>query len=265
MRAILLLLIILLTGVREGEAHGAAAVGSYSQLSVFTADRHGGQAAVAAAVDTPEAEPALNFDFSWIGGLVRAIQVAYSMSVAAGVAVAALALWLFISVASAAPVAVLRRRLVTSAWIATPAVVGGALYFSDLMSGIPFGFSVTALCIVWTDVYAALTLGALIRHRYFAKPTAPAQSLPLAAAAFTPLMFGALWLFIEYGEFPNIPSCKLDAVEVDLCGYLQGGGVFVAAILLLCLVICGALLPPQSNLIVGYQHLRARLRRRTSA
>jgi hypothetical protein len=68
-------------------------------------------------------------------------------------------------------------------------------------------------------------------------------------------------LIIEYGTFPHTLTCRNPPYPLlTACGYFQYEGFYAAAAAFLLLIVCGASLSANSNVIRGYDWLNARVR-----
>ena len=195
-----------------------------------------------------------------IAVIARYAQVALIFNWTAGITVAALFLLVSASLASTTPLSVLKQRAAIAGWIALPAAVGGAFYFwgPKPMPGI--GISLLIASILWTDVFAALALGSIIRQHFWGRAAPAVTSLPLAVAACTAVTFVLAWAFINYGTPLRISGCKEDVPFADPCWHLSREGVYVAILLLLLVCVGGILLPAKSNLVLVYEGLQRWIR-----
>jgi hypothetical protein len=175
--------------------------------------------------------------------------------------VLALFLWVLASIISTTSVDVLKRRIAISAWIALPSLPAAIAWFFPSLYG-PVTPDIFLALFLWTDVYTALIVGVGDRRALSIRPgSLSVLSLPLATLVFTGVSFGAIKLFIEYGTFPDTLTCgNPPYLPLTGCGYFQYEGFYVAAVTLLLLIVCGATLPTNSNLIRGYVWLNARFR-----
>jgi len=221
----------------------------------------------------PDAEPHADtptINLNWFGpAFWRGLQIEIGAVLMATVISCALALWMFVSMVSATPVAALKRRAAISAWIALPAVIAYPIYklsFQPWLRGpnlVTIADNVVTFLLLWPSVFVALVIGGADRGRLFRPARVPDPlSLPLAVLAFTVVTAGVLKLFIRLGTFPNFLGCGSPPYpSLGACSYFEYEGFCVGAAWLILLFICGLALPPDSNLILGYDRLKALLRR----
>jgi hypothetical protein len=219
---------------------------------------------------TPTVEPEVETptpSFDWIGPFFQAMQVAYSSVLFAALILAALFLWVFVSVVSSAPVSVLKRKAAISAWIAFPTVLAGAWWFAIPESFARTPFVRIAETVLWTEVFAALVVGNAFRRRFFTAWRSPHPlSLPLAALVLTVISMGVIYRLAEFGILPKPSGCELSVESpLSLCGLSQYEIRYVGSALWLILALCGFALPADSNLIRAYDRLNASVRRSLSA
>jgi hypothetical protein len=228
--------------------------------------RQAQQRALQAKQATPAYEPSATADapsktgFRLAPNFFREIQVWMSVAYAAYAIVLTLFLWILVSLISTTSVDVLKRRAAISAWIALPSLPPAVVSILGLKPGI-VADHVLAGMVLWTDVYTALIIA--VGLRWLMTLDVPSvRSLPLATLVFTAITFGAGKLFIEYGTFPDALSCDHPPYfPLSGCGYFMFEGFYAALAWLLLLILCGAVLAPNSNLIRGYDWLNARVRR----
>ena len=156
----------------------------------------------------------------------------------------ALFLWVFASVISSTPIDLLKRRVVVSAWVVLPSVLAYTLWL-PIPDNLPMFMPATTIPL-WTEVFAALLVGGVLRRSYFSRSQSPdSLSLPLATFVFTIITAVTLYLFIEYGTFQKPSNCKLDPHPSDfsVCGYFEYEGLYFGSALVLILVFIGIALP----------------------
>jgi hypothetical protein len=220
-----------------------------------------GPGGVVPVVETPDTVG--HWDFSWIGVVVRYAQVTLIFSWAAAVVVAVLPFWVFISFAST-PIPVLKQRGLIAAWVGIPALMAGAVYLLAPKVMWPLQIRTIIFFVIWTDVFAALTIGQIVRQRYLKRPMAPVLSLPFVTLAVTVVMFAAAWLYMEYGAF-RPPECTGDAPFSDICWHLNREGLYLASFALILVAACGVVVPANSTLVLAYERLAAWVRSSASA
>jgi len=206
--------------------------------------------------------PSFNFDFS---GIFRAAGVANSMVAIAGAVATSMFVWLFGSILSTTPSAILKRKAALSAWIGGPAALAFLLWFSFPVPFIERHMYFYAAAVLWTNVFAALSIGVTLRRLLSFSPAPDPLSLPLATVPFAIITSGALYLFIQFGIFAHALYCETPHSLLSACGYYDYEPIYVVAATLLLVIICGAALPANSNLILGYDRLTPFARKRRSA
>jgi hypothetical protein len=219
----------------------------------------GDEAPVTEVTEGPESG-AGGRDFGWLGPVFRFIQVNLVFGWTAAVVVTGLFIWLFVSVASSTPVPILKHRAVIVGWITIPAVLAGVLFFWGpfLTSFVPyfyFELFISIFCIIWTDVFTALVVGGIIKQRFSERPPPAAPSLPFVALAFTALTFAAALLFVNYGHVVEPVSCTGDDPFPNLCWFQKRDGFYFATLVLICVIVCGVMLPADSNLVFAYERV----------
>jgi hypothetical protein len=191
---------------------------------------------------------------------IREVEVSVSVSYAAGAIVLVLFLWILVSLISTTSVDVLKHRATLSAWITLPSLPAGAiLVFGPSQPAMTTYLLVAS--VLWTDVYSALAIGSGLRRFLISIDVPAIRSLPLATLVFTAITFAVGKLFSVYGTFPDTSCPNPPYPLLSACGYFTYEGFYAAAFALLLLIVCGAALPPNSNLIRGYDWLNARVRR----
>jgi hypothetical protein len=195
----------------------------------------------------------------WMGPLFRFIQANTIFAWTAGIVATGLLIWLFVSIISSTPTPILKHRAVVVGWMAIPAAIAGALYYSGRFSN--GELYAQSFLVTWTDAFAALACGGIIRQRVL-KTSAPAiPSLPFVALAFAALTFAAFLLFVDYGHVLETAVCKGYDPFPSRCWFDKRNGFFFGSFVLICLVLCGVVLPAGSNFIVIYDRLRTWVRR----
>jgi hypothetical protein len=229
--------------------------------------REAQQRALQAKQSTPTAEPSataaaaseIGFGQLFLADHFRALQVFASVAYAAGVIVLGLFLCVLASIISTTSVDVLKRRAAIFAWIALPSLPTGVVLLFVPEAGIAKTY-VPSILFLWTDVFAALAIGVSLRCLLSSTSKPPSVlSLPLATLVFTSIFYVVGRLFIEYGTFPNTLTCKPPYSPLSGCGYFNYEGFFGAAAGLILLILFGAALPANSNLIRGYDSINARI------
>jgi hypothetical protein len=211
---------------------------------------------VTPAADTTE----INLSFGWLVGFFRWLQVAMIFGGAAGVVVATLFIWILVSAASSTPIPVLKQRAVIAAWVAVPAAVGGALYMWTPAYRGALGWWVIGFLVLWTDVVAGLAIGGMARQRFLKREAAGVRSLPLVAVACTLVTLVAIELFIEHGFPGPSPNCESGPSLFSLCWFSRREGFLVGVLALALIATCGVVLPADSNIVLAYERLAARVR-----
>lgn len=213
-----------------------------------------------AAAETPAPEDD-KFDygglFAALASINRIMATGYSLMVVAGTVLVALLPWTFASVVWTTPVAILKRKIAILLWIGGPAASTFIPWAFSLLDQAHL-FLYAALTSLWASVYAALAIGVTGRRRTFPKsPTPDVLSLPLATLLFAIIAFGALYAFAQHGLIPNEAGCDSPHPLSSVCFHLEYEPIYVVGAVLMLLIMCGAALPANSNLILGYDRLTA--------
>lgn len=209
-----------------------------------------------------EAPNSPNFLHDFLGPFWRSLQVTGGAAMTAAVILIALSLWIFASFVSPTPMTTVKRQAAVSAWIGISAAPICLLWLADPHNTAGMPLILTVLMVLWTDVFAALTVGGVLRRRCFSGLTSPDPlSLPIATVVFSTITVGALYLFVQYGAI-NAPSdCGLaHHSPFSLCGWIKYAGFYVDGIVLAIIVLCGIALPADSNLIRANDRLTSFLR-----
>lgn len=180
----------------------------------------------------------------------RGLQVAGGSIYLTSLILIAVFLWVFASVISSAPIDVLKRKLVVSAWVILPAALTYTLWLAVPGSFRKTTFMQIASMLLWTEVFAALLIGGVLRRSFFPGWQSPySLSLPLATFVFTIIAAATLYLFIEYGTFQKPSNCGPGPHSpLSVCGYFNYEGFYFGSALFLILVCIGIALPADSNL-----------------
>ena len=167
---------------------------------------------------------------------------------------------LAISVVLTAPGNVLKERLWICMWVCLPAAAA-LVSFGTQWHGVPFSDLGILTLLMWSDVFGALIIGGRLRTLISTKWEAPAPlSLPLASFAFTSFSIVLTFLYLAHGDL-NLSSCDLPPYPFfSQCSSLQWLGGYLTIAILLFVVACGAVLPPDSNLVVAYRRLGSFIR-----
>ena len=112
--------------------------------------------------------------------------------------------------------------------------------------------------LVWGNVFSALILGGRVRQRLSTKWKAPkALALPFATLGFTIIVTLLLQLYIDRG-LPWTLECDSPPYPLlSACGVQGNSNLLICAAAIMVIVICGVVLPPDSNLVVAYDRLVA--------
>jgi hypothetical protein len=213
---------------------------------------------------TPEAQPDTPQDFSWLGPLFEYLgrywSTVYVLATFAGGVASFLLVRLAIAIFSTASTVVLKERSLICAWLGIPV----ALSLSDIWKlwyhG-PFADLAPFILLMWSAVFGALMLGGRIRNRISVKWKAPPPlSLPLASLAFTAVATVPALLYLVYGGLPRSSCGSPPYPYLSLCEFLMWQGGYLVAATLLLIIVCGAVLRPDSNLILPYHALGAFIR-----
>jgi hypothetical protein len=197
------------------------------------------------------AKPTSGEDFHFLTGFIQAIQfAATARSVAIGIA-AVLLVWLVSGIVSTGPLHLLRWRMALASWMLLPPlapVLASELF--DINYGISRLDLVFGLCL-WTDVFAALVIGIGIRTILLGRfNSVPLLSLPLVTLLLTGFCYIGAQAVITYGTFPKPLDCNdSPSSPFSVCGYFQYEGVYSLTAVLIIVIVFGALLSPNSNLI----------------
>jgi hypothetical protein len=215
----------------------------------------------ASAPAEPPATEHDRFGYGLVAGAIAQISriaaTAYSLIVAAGVVVAALLLWTFASIVSTTPIAILKRKIAILLWIGGPAASTFIPWVFSFFDQAHL-FFYAALTSLWTSVYAALSIGVKWRRwNVSGFPPLDVLSLPFATFSFGTIAFCGLYVYAQYGLIPRPTGCEAPYPAFSVCGYFDYEPMYVVGATLLLLIICGAALPANSNLILGYDRLTA--------
>jgi hypothetical protein len=199
------------------------------------------EAAATGSSDTMVAAPA-----SIIDQVFGYLDLAANPAAFAKAITLALLVWLFVSVCSTIPVSVLKQRVLISVWVSGPAILQFALEATAQSFG-PFGVAISSLSL-WTTVFAALILGGRLRQRLSPKCKTPNPlSLPLAVVLYTIISATLLGLYIHYIAIGYIMGCAFGGD----CHRLVRDQVYTCVIMMVSLIICGAVLSPDSNVVLA--------------
>jgi hypothetical protein len=173
-----------------------------------------------------------------------------------------LVLWVLISAISATPPATVRWRAVLSAWIIVPLIPAVVSWFFE----VPFGISKSDLYLgtsLWTDVFAALAIGIGCKRVFVKQLNSPnLLSLPVTTFVFTVISYGVARAVVRFGTFEEPTQCIGDPHPAfSVCGYFQNEGSYALATILIVMIICGAVLPKNSNLIRANDWMAGRIRK----
>jgi hypothetical protein len=222
-----------------------------------------------AAVEDPlKRLEALGADWGWQGPLRPVLQVFDSIRWTARAVTLILFAGLIFSLISSASPKLLSRRAIIFAWIALPSIPCFVItlfswHFENLLVNALILFS-----LLWTDVFAAMGIGFSIRPPteafLFEKSRGlSVLSLPLTVLIVTLLSFAVILLLLQYGSFVAPSSCLPPPYSppVSTCGFFQYQGFYYTVLVLGAVLICGVILPANSNLIRGYVWLTDRVGR----
>jgi len=255
-----------------------ATIAASNAVARCLSDRHSAcNASVSICDATPILEPppepveeTAPFNFGLFSpAFFREVQIEIASTYAAITISIALVLWVFVSIVLATPPVILKRRAAVSAWIVLPAVLAYPFYQLSLGFLLPApalshaAFNAFVFLLLWPNVFVALVIGGNVRRELLDSKRVPDPlSLPLATFAFTAVTAGALTLFISFGTLPRPPDCGTPPYPtLNACSYFEYEGWCVGTAWLIFLIIGGLALPADSNLILGYERLRAFLRR----
>jgi hypothetical protein len=199
-----------------------------------------------------EGPPATTFHMPFFGpSFLGGLQVFAGSFAVAAVILIALFLWIFASIASTIAPAALKRRATISVWIGFPAAPYCILWLTNPNGIVGMLFTATISMTLWTDVFAAIAVGGVLRRRFLTRWQPPDPlSLPLAAFAFTVIATVVLYLFVIYGTIDGPMDCaRTPHSPLSLCGWIDYQGFYVVGIVLAIIVFCGIALPADSNLI----------------
>jgi hypothetical protein len=206
----------------------------------------------------------VNSNFNWMGSLFRLMRLWYgSIALTASILIV-LFLWTFTSVVSAAPTNVLKRKVVIASWVGLPSAAACTLwlampYVPNVMANVTF--VILAAASMWTDEFAALLVGGLLRRRILAGKRAPdPTSLPLITLFTSFFTIGPVHLFIEHGDLMRPSVCAAETAPL-ICGLFAYDGYIILGALWLIIVVCGIALPADSNLIRANDQLGSFARR----
>jgi hypothetical protein len=169
-------------------------------------------------------------------------------------------LCLAISLVSTSPGDVLKERALICAWVAIPAAVSLLLRWTKWPEEFLSMIGVLAL-LAWCDTFGALIIGRRVRKLISASWKVPAPlSLPLATFAFSSITTVIIFLFWGFDDV-SFSSCDSPPYSfLSLCEFQKWQGAYLVALLLLLITAYGAVLPADSNLIRGYNHLATFIR-----
>lgn len=189
----------------------------------------------------------------------------YPLAMFAGAVLSVSLFRLAIALVLTAPAKVLKERTLICGWLCIPATASLVDFWSPFYSG-PFGDFGTLVLPIWSNVFAALILGGLLRKWISTGWKAPAPlSLPLATFAFTSIAFVPVLLYLAHGGVPFSSCGSPPYAFLSLCNFLLWQGAFLIAVILLVVVACGAILPAESNLVVAYNRLGTFIRKSVTA
>jgi hypothetical protein len=207
-------------------------------------------------------------NWAWLGALFaffnRYWEVVITLAWFAGAVGAISLLRLLAWFVSAAPRNVLKERALICAWVGLPP----AMKFVSFWIGFrgPYSDIAVILLLAWTDAFGALAIGGVVRKQVSKNWKAPAPlSLPLASFIFGTVATVPLLLFWFYGGLTS-SSCGVPPFPLlSVCGFLQWQGVYFTAIILLLILLCGAVLPADSNLVTAHHRLGRFVRKSAAA
>jgi hypothetical protein len=201
-----------------------------------------------------EASPKMGFSLG--DPFSRGFKISIFSAGLAGLIVSIRLLWTFASFFSTTPTAVVKRKVAVTAWICTPAAVTFLLWlsFPGVLGKVTFFH--LALLFLWTNVFAALSIGGTLRRLLLPRSRTPdTLSLPLATLTFAIFTAPAIYLFIEYGLFANPGKCASPSPLFSPCDLYERQEEYFGLAVLLLLTLVGVALPANSNLILAYDRL----------
>jgi hypothetical protein len=215
-----------------------------------------------AGANEEDAVPEVTTPPTTVDQLLTYIQLPDTVALFAGLITVSLLTWIFVSIVSATPIPILKKRVLLSVWICGPAALQFALWLTGAKAAPSIPQAIYLLSL-WTDTFAALILGGGVRRRLSPewKPPDP-LSLPVATFAFTIAAGVLIWLFAQYVLVPQVIGCIFAPnTDADACQRLRWENVGAGLTALLALLGCGVLLPANSNLVLANNRLEALIRR----
>jgi hypothetical protein len=162
-----------------------------------------------------------------------------------------------VSIVTAVPIDVLKRRAAAFTWIGLPSAVAYPFWINvtlDRLELIP-------LCIGafgWTYVFFLLASGITLKRVLSPASKSPDPlSLPIANLVFTALLFAAGIPFLEFGIVPRKTiECTGSESALSICGIARSQVFYVMAAATVLLIWVGTVLPVNAYVITAYVDLR---------
>ncbi|HLH96799.1 MAG TPA: hypothetical protein VKW08_16940 [Xanthobacteraceae bacterium] len=198
----------------------------------------------------------MNFDllgpeFFWT------IQIAGGATYAAAGITAFLLFRLLLSLVSATPLDLLKRRAAVFAVIGLPSVPPLIAYQYDLIYFVGSFMLLAKVLLAWTDAFAALAIGVSLQQVLSRRSRVPnILALPFVASICVPVCLILAELAPTYFTFPLPSACEPRPYPFfSTCGYFRYEGFYALGALFILVIVCGLLLSPNSNIIRGYAWL----------
>jgi len=157
----------------------------------------------------------------------------------------------------------LKEQVLLCAWTVIPLV---AVLFAVWTKLYEIDFRLTLIAVLallaWSDTFGALILGGRVRRLISATWKVPDPlSLPIATLFFSSVSTVIMVQFWSNGGL-SLSSCIWPSPHplFSFCQFEKWQGEFLVAVLLLFITACGAVLPPDSNLIRANRYLATLIR-----